>query len=57
MQLTRGAILAEPEEAAQALHRNGRQTMAVEKPNVLAIIATAVGWFGVGAHHRGIVVS
>ena len=29
-------------------------TMASGKPNVLLIIADDVGWFDVGAYHRGI---
>jgi len=28
--------------------------MATEKPNVLLILADDIGWFDVGAYHRGI---
>ena len=28
--------------------------MATDKPNVLLILADDIGWFDVGAYHRGI---
>jgi arylsulfatase A-like enzyme len=49
-----GAFFAGSLLAATALTPNLAQAQAEKKPNILVIMGDDVGWFNVGAYHRGV---